>query len=71
MNVRPGGAQAKLHDTVWNGRGQKMVFSDGTPKGMKRVLEERGVNTKGMKAEKIREVLGEMSDFKNEKTKAC
>ena len=52
MNVRPGGAQAKLHDTVWNGRGQKMVFSDGTPKGMKRVLEERGVNTKGMKAEK-------------------
>ena len=46
-----------------------MVFSDGTPKGMKRILEERGVNTKGMKAEKMREVLGEMSDFKYEKTK--
>ena len=49
MNVRPGGAQAILHDTVWNGRGQKMVFSDGTPKGMKHILEERGVNTKDMK----------------------
>ena len=46
-----------------------MVFSDGTPKGMKCILEERGVNTKGMKAETMREVLGEMSDFKYEKTK--
>ena len=53
INVRLGGAQAILHNTVWNGRGQKMVFSDSTPKGMKRVLEERSVNTKGMKAEKM------------------
>ena len=48
-----------------------MVFSDGTPKGMKCVLEERGVNTKGMKAEKMLEVPGEMLDFKYEKTKNC
>ena len=69
MNVRPGGAEAILHDTVWNGMSQRMVLSDGRPKGTKRVLEERGVNTKGMKAERMREVLGEMSDFKYEKKK--
>jgi len=69
VNVRPGGAQAILHDTVWNGMSQRMVLSGGRPEGMKRVLEERGVNTKGMKAERMREVLGEMSDFKYEKTK--
>ena len=46
-----------------------MVFSDGTVKGMRRVLHERGINTKGMKAENMREALGEMSDFKYEKTK--
>jgi len=59
MNVRPGGAEAILHDTVWNGMSQRMVLSDGRPKGMKRVHEERGVNTKGMKAERMQEVLGE------------
>ncbi len=46
-----------------------MVLRDGRAKGMRQVLEERGVNTKGMKADKMREVLGEMSDFKYEKTK--
>ena len=69
MNVRPGKAQAVLRDTIRNGRAQRMVFSDGTPKGMKHIIEERCANTKGMKAEKMREVLGEMSDFKYEKTK--
>ena len=69
MNVRPGGSQAILRDTVWDGKTQKMCFSDGTAKGMQQVLEERGVNTRGMKASRMREVLGEMSDFKFEKTK--
>ena len=40
MNVRPGGKQPVMHDTVYNGKFQKMVLSDGTPKGMKLVLEE-------------------------------
>ena len=53
MNVRPGKAQAVLRDTIRNGRAQRMVFSDGTPKGMKHIIEERCANTKGMKAEKM------------------
>lgn len=47
MNVKPGGAQPPLHDTVWNGRVQKLVDRRGVPKGMKQVLEERGVPLKG------------------------
>ena len=49
------------------GREQKMVFDDGTPKGMKQVLLERGVNTTKMKAEQMREILQNMPDFKYEK----
>ena len=69
MNVRPGGAQPKMHNTIWGGREQKMVFDDGTPKGMKQVLFERGVNTTKMKAEQMREILQNMPDFKYEKTR--
>ena len=52
MNVRPGGAQAVLHDTVWNGRAQNIVFSDSISKGMKHIHKEREVYTKGMKPKK-------------------
>ncbi len=45
MSVNPGGKQPKLRDTMWDGKVQKMTFPDGTPKGMRRVLEERGVDT--------------------------
>ena len=69
MNVKPGGKQPVMHDTVYNGKLQKMVLSDGTPKGMKIVLEERGVNTRNMKAEDMRIALQDMHDFKYEKTK--
>ena len=41
-NVNPGGKQRKMRDTVWNGRVQKMNFELGVPKGMRRVLQERG-----------------------------
>jgi len=41
MNVKPGGAQPRMEDTIRGGRVQKMVFSNGTPKGMKKVLCER------------------------------
>ena len=46
-----------------------MVDGRGQPKEMRRVLEERGVNTTGMKADKMREVLGNFSDFRYKKTK--
>ena len=40
----------------------------GVPKGMRAVLEERGINTRNMNADKMREVLGSHPDFKNEKS---
>ena len=44
MNVNPGGSQPKMHNTTWNGSEQKMVDQNGIPKGMRKVLEERGVD---------------------------
>lgn len=68
MNVRPGGKQPCMRDTVWAGRVQKLVRDDGVPKGMKAVLEERGVNTERMKANDMRTVLSFHDDFISEKT---
>ena len=68
MNVKPGGAQPVMQDTCWNGKIQKMVLSDGRPKGMKLVLEERGVDTTKMKAADMALVLGNHHDFKHEMT---
>ena len=64
MNVKPGGKQPIMHDTVYNGKSQKMVLRDGTPKGMKLVLQERGVDVSGMKAEDMRLALQQIHDFK-------
>lgn len=68
MNVNPGGKQRVMRDTIWQGKAQSMTFSLGIPKGMKRVLQERGIDTTGMNADKMREVLGNHYDFKNEKS---
>jgi hypothetical protein len=68
MNVGPGGKQAVLRDTTWNGETQKMTLADGRAKGMKVVLEERGINTMGMNAAKMREALSQHEDFKNQCT---
>ena len=60
MNLRPGGKQPEMHDTMWgDGIRQSMVFKEGDtdwvtglpidrefigkPKGIKRVLQERGL----------------------------
>ena len=40
----------------------------GVPKKMRRVLKERGVETTGMTAEKLRATLASMEDFKLEKS---
>ena len=68
LNVRPGGKQPCLRDTMWDGRVQKMQLPDGRPKGMKLILEERGVCTDGMVAEKLREKLQTFEDFKTQKS---
>ena len=57
MNVRPGGERPIMRDTVFNGQVQQVVLSDGRPKGMKMVLQERGVDTEGVNAEKMWETL--------------
>ena len=46
-----------MRDGLWNGSAQKMVLLDGTPKGMKKVLQKCGIDVKGMNAEKMRELL--------------
>ena len=68
MNVRPGGKQPMMRDTIFNGKIQKMVLPDGRPKGMKIILQERGVDTSGMNAEKMKEIMEEFEDFKNKTT---
>ena len=64
MNVRPGGKQPCTRDTLWAGRVQRMVRDDGVVKGLKAVLEERGINTEGMKGDDMRTVLKRLIDFK-------
>ena len=42
-----------------------MVFSDGRPKGVKVILEERGINTRGMKLVDMTKALSQHSDFRD------
>ena len=68
MNVNPGGVQPLMRDTVWAGRVQRMVFNVGNvAKGMKKVLEERGINTATLRADDMRKILSNHDDFLNEK----
>ena len=69
--MRPGGKQPCMRDTVhvWAGRVQRMVDDDGVPKGMKKLLEEQGINTSAIKVDDMRTVLSFHDDFQNEKTK--
>ncbi len=57
MNVKDGGKQPFMRDTVWDGKCQRMVTAQGLQKGMKTVLEERGVDTRGHNAEKMKSAL--------------
>ena len=64
MNVRDGCSQPFMRDTEWNGKVQYMVLADGKQKGLRHVLEERGVDVTGMNAACIQETLKTFSDFK-------
>ena len=57
MNVKDGGKQPYMRDTIWNGHVQRMVTPKGIQKGMKTVLQERGVDTDGLNAAKLRALL--------------
>ena len=65
--VKDGGPR-RVRDTVWAGNPQAMVNSDGSAKGLKTILAERGINTARMKADDMRIVLSNHDDFKHEKT---
>ena len=73
MNIKPGGKQRiMLRDTMWDGRIWKMYFTDSTgrkiAKGIKMVLEERGVSTEGKGGDWMCKRLAEFDDFMNEKS---
>ena len=68
MNIGPGGKQPIMRDTVWGGAVQKLVDEDGVAKGMRTILQERGVDTTGMTAKDMRNVLKIFPDFKGQKT---
>ena len=65
MNVRPGGKQPIMRSTEFNGIQQIMILPDGCPIGLKMVLQERGIDIRGMNADKMREELSKFDDFKN------
>ena len=46
-----------MHDTIYNGKTQKMVLPDGIPKEMKLVLQEQGIDVSEMKADDMRATL--------------
>ena len=69
MNVNPGGKQPIMHDTIWARKPQKVNFALGIPKGMRRVLEERGINTSSLISPQMKEILANHDDFKGEKPK--
>ena len=68
MNVGPGGKQPKMHATMWDGAVQHMIDESGTPKGMKKILEERGVDTSRMRCKEMRELLKTYPDFQRQRT---
>ena len=67
MNVNPGGKHRVMRNGIWDGKPQKMNFTLEVPKGFRIVLIERGINTRKMTVDKMREVLGSHPNFKNDK----
>jgi hypothetical protein len=64
MNVNSGGSQPVMRDTEWNGSIQKMVNENGEPKGLRIVLQERGVDTSSMTKDQMCKALLTYPDFK-------
>lgn len=74
MNLTDGGVNQRLMRNGWfhNSNGerivQSMVLDDGvTSKGVKRVLEERGLWMPRMKIREARKLLSEQEDFRSQK----
>lgn len=71
--MNPGGQQPVMRTSSYmvHGAPQRMTTPDGIPKGLKLVLEERGVDTRKMKQEDMIAKLSEFPDFKNERNKVA
>ena len=68
MNVGPGGKNVPaMRSTTWNGQPQSMVDTNGRPKGLRKVLEERGINTKRLSKKQMVTILSSHHDFMHEK----
>ena len=57
LNVRDGGKRPFVRDIVWHAEIHQMVTAEDVQKGMRTVLEERVVDTRGMNTKKMREQL--------------
>ena len=68
MNIDPGGKQPIMQDTVWGDQVQRLVDDNGIPKGMKTVLQERGIDITGIKCKDMRDLLKTFPDFKQQMT---
>ena len=74
MNRHPGGKQPCMRATTWLGEEQELVFEDGQPKGIERILEERGIDTTGFTMnhadpnKNFRKVLAQYEDFQSPRT---
>ena len=68
MNVGSGRKQPAMQDTVFNDKPFKIFLPNGEPKGLKMVLEERGVDCKGLLRKDMISILEKHSDFANEKS---
>ena len=65
MNAGVGGKQPIMRDTIWNGSVQRMVLDDGRAKGLRMVLQERGVAVDGKTRAELKGILQQHDDFKN------
>ena len=65
MNVKSGGKQQAMCNTVRRGKRRSMVFILGVTKGLLQVLKERGINTCGIKLEHTSREHERHDDFKN------
>ena len=72
MNLGPGGKQPKMRDGYFLKDEvrvvQSMQFEDGTPKGLKQVLSERGLWHSGLRVESARDLMGLQPDFQEQKS---
>ena len=73
MNVSDGGKQPFNYEikrsTKWDGEDKLMITSAGLQKGFKSLLEDRRIDTTGMRQEEMIKIVSEMRDFKYQKTR--